>query len=202
MANQKLHLKFVNSYCAHGADSNVLDDSTNQTALLTEAQKGAIDICQLLLSNGADPNVKGGIRKDTPLHNALYYTGEPKVALNMCQLLLRNGGDPNVKDYANLTALYVVAMKGRLDICELLVNNGADSNATCGSYSITASHIAALEGRRDNCEFLWNNGFDGKTSLHFAAGKEYSFELYLKEANLMKIFFTSGRGKNLGIFLI
>ncbi|KAK2723432.1 hypothetical protein QYM36_001936 [Artemia franciscana] len=127
------------------------------------------------------------IRKDTPLHNSLYYNSEPKVALNMCQLLLRKGSDPNVKDYANLTALYVAAMKGRLDICELLVNNGADPNARCGFYSITAFHIAALKGKRDICEFLWNNGFDGKTSLHFAAGKEYSFKLYLKEATyLMK----------------
>ena len=128
-----MHLKFVKSYCSHGTDSNVLDDSTNQTASNTAAQKGAIEICLLLLSNWADPNVKGGVRKDTPLHNALYYNGEPNVALNICQLLLRNGGDPNVKDYANLTALYVAAMKGRLDICELLVNNGADPNAKCSS---------------------------------------------------------------------
>jgi len=56
------------------------------------SEKGTLDICQLLLSNGADPNLK-----DSEEKTALYYASE-KGTLVICQLVLSNGADPNLKD--------------------------------------------------------------------------------------------------------
>jgi hypothetical protein len=99
----------------------------NKTPLHAATLKGKLDICQLLLSYGANPNAKCGPYNKTSLHFAAEEGAE-----NICQLLLRNKADPNVKSTLfNKTALHFAAEKGNLDICQLLLNNGADLNAIC-----------------------------------------------------------------------
>ncbi|XP_065562418.1 ankyrin repeat and SOCS box protein 8-like [Artemia franciscana] len=90
--------------------------------------KDKLDICQLLLSNGADPNIKSGIHGKTALH----YAAE-KGTLDICLVLLINRADPNIEvDWYKKTDLHYAAGKSTPDICHLLLSNGANPKVIGG----------------------------------------------------------------------
>ena len=54
-----------------GADPN-LQDSQGHAPILVAAQENNFSICEMLMANGADPNIVGTDRKITPLHVAVH----------------------------------------------------------------------------------------------------------------------------------
>ena len=70
------------------------------TALYLAAQEDNPHICELLLENGADPNVQGGPQKLTPLHLAAHSNH-----LAVCCILAEHGADISVKDVDGDTPL-------------------------------------------------------------------------------------------------
>ncbi|KAI2620389.1 ankyrin repeat-containing domain protein [Hypomontagnella submonticulosa] len=94
------------------------------TPLIDIADRGDdnLEKVQLLLENGADPNLTYNPQK-TALHRACYY-GQIK----MVKLLLANGANVNSNFPIIGTPLNVAAGRGLYDICKVLIAAGADVN--------------------------------------------------------------------------
>jgi hypothetical protein len=82
-----------------GADVTFLG-SSQESALHTAAERGAVDVIQYLLSRKLDVNAKDD-RGDTPLHYASR-SGYPEAVRE----LLRNRADPNAANKRGVTALH------------------------------------------------------------------------------------------------
>ena len=87
-----------------------------------------VDAVYLLLSRGADPNVRGW-RGQTPLHLAIVYEGTSNCRMEAVRLLLKHGADPNARDEHGKTPLHYAAEHCMPDLVELLLKHGADPNA-------------------------------------------------------------------------
>ena len=132
----------------NGADHSLKDWFDSKTALHYAAREGNLDICQILVSYGAQVNCLTS-KKWTPLHLATFnnQTGVAKY-------LLRNGADHSLRDRFDKTALHYAAEEGNLDICQILLSYGVQVN--CDSK--TALHYAAVEGNLDICQILVSYG--------------------------------------------
>ena len=106
-----------------GVDISV-KDNFGQTPLHWATLRDNIEIAALLISNGADVNVKGGLLGLTPLHTA---TTDDKIGI--AAYLISRGADVNAKDKLGQTPLHWAASMGRTDIAVLLISKGADVNA-------------------------------------------------------------------------
>nr|XP_027239378.1 ankyrin repeat and SOCS box protein 8-like [Penaeus vannamei] len=105
---------------AWGGDPNSRD-SRGWTLLHHAVYKGAHEIAQLLIENGA--NVNASDRHDrTPLLLACY-RGNHQIA----DLLLEAGAEVNVQDWAGQTPLHWAAYEGTVETVQLLLDFGADT---------------------------------------------------------------------------
>ncbi|KAK2715953.1 hypothetical protein QYM36_010499 [Artemia franciscana] len=114
-----------------------LKDHDGKTALHYAAEMGSQDICQILVSYGAEVNcltskIPGMLYmaemfdenyNETPLHLATLHN-ETCVA----KYLLKNGADHSLRDGFGKTALLNAALKGNLDVFKQLILNGAKIN--------------------------------------------------------------------------
>jgi ankyrin repeat protein len=165
------------------------------TALHYTAWLGQKTAADLLLTHGADINLKDDFYNDTPLGWA-----NENRQVDMIDFLISRGAALNMGDAArtgkvrlvmafieldqslvNLgrdigwTPLYSAAGWGHKIVVELLLGNGADVNAF-SLYGNTALYAAIGEGRGDIVDVLLDCGADinvqtedGKTPLHRAA---------------------------------
>jgi ankyrin repeat protein len=103
-----------------------IDSTTVQgwTALSLAAGHEHTQICDLLIKNGADMEVKDRTAGRTVLHWAAY-----RGFAETCALLIKEGADTVVGDLHKKTALMLAAEYGYAEICLLLLENGADVNA-------------------------------------------------------------------------
>ncbi|KAF8441158.1 ankyrin repeat-containing domain protein [Terfezia claveryi] len=129
-----------------------LNDSS-YTMLIVAVEMRNMTAVQLLLENGADVNITGGIC-GTALIGATYFGYE-----NIVQLLLEKGADVNITGGEYGTALMAATYSGRKDMVQLLLERGADANVTSGE-SGTALIEAIFRKRRDIVELLLEKGAD------------------------------------------
>ena len=115
--------------------------------LIVAARKGDLAAVKLLLSKGADVNVKTRYNQ-TPLMLA-----SDRGHLEIVKTLIDAGADLNVVDsfYKNFTALSAAVQKGHTEIAKLLLEKGAKSKGN-------ALVMAAEEGNRDLIEYLLKEG--------------------------------------------
>jgi len=154
------------------------------------AQAGNVAVLDLLLSAGADPNMREGDRIDddgtviyepgyVALHHAARGGHEAAVAL-----LLGRGADPRVSDNWGGTPLH--AARG-VPIALALLKSGADPNANCyfkhfdetlGWHFVASPlHVAAQSGDAELIQSLvahgakveQSDGITGRSPLHYAA---------------------------------
>ncbi|AVP87971.1 hypothetical protein phytr_10430 [Candidatus Phycorickettsia trachydisci] len=128
-------------------------DNQGYTLLHWSARKGYSDILNLLISEGADPNVTDE-SGDTPLHSVAM-----RGHTNIARLLVEAGAKPNVVNKIKNTPLYEAIIRGYTDIAKLLIEAKADPNAV-DKCKFTPLHEAAMRGYTDITKLLIKAGAD------------------------------------------
>ena len=111
-------------------------DQCNWTPLYRSIISGDIKATEILLKNGADPNIKCAM-DETPLYEAAELEKIQHV-----KLLLKNGADPNLQQIDGFTPLHIAVKKQNLNIIKLLLKYKADPNKMSFLYKQTPMHLA------------------------------------------------------------
>lgn len=120
-------------------------DIQGYTPLHRAAAFGHGDIVWLLLSKGAQLDVKNPLAQNiTPMHAALW-NPNPSGARAAASPLLCNGVDPNAKLSDNRAPLHTAAEMGHLQLAEVLLRKGANPEAR-DAQGHTALDIAQAHG--------------------------------------------------------
>jgi ankyrin repeat protein len=103
-----------------GADPNAKDSRSGMTPIFSAAFRGKLQIAKLLVSRGANVNVRC-IDGRTPLH----FIG---WSYEVIPLLISEGADINALDNDGDTPLHKAAMSGNTNAVQLLISAGADTS--------------------------------------------------------------------------
>ncbi|XP_066530010.1 protein TANC2-like [Hoplias malabaricus] len=151
------------------AQINSFDTLWGETALTAAAGRGKLDVCRLLLEQGAavsQPNRRGIV----PLFSAVRQ-GHWQIV----ELLQNHGADVNMADKQGRTPLMVAASEGHLATAEFLLAQGA-SLALMDKEGLTALSWACLKGHLPLVRALVERGAatahadkSGRTPLDLAA---------------------------------
>uniref|UniRef100_A0A672U0P4 Ankyrin 1 n=1 Tax=Strigops habroptila TaxID=2489341 RepID=A0A672U0P4_STRHB len=141
----------------------------DQTPLHCAARIGHTGMVQLLLENGADPNL-ATTAGHTPLHITAR-EGHVDTAL----ALLEKGASQTCMTKKGFTPLHVAAKYGKVDVAELLLAREAHPNAA-GKNGLTPLHVAVHHNNLEIVKLLLPKGssphssaWNGYTPLHIAA---------------------------------
>ncbi len=136
-----------------GADVNA-QGAMGRTALMHAAWKGSAELVKLLVSKGANANLRDDYCS-TALNGPLntLRKGRPEVA----KLLLAGAADANAEDDHGETALKAAISANNLEMVRLLVRWGADVNAK-NRRGWTPLMESASEGHLKIVKFLLDNG--------------------------------------------
>uniref|UniRef100_A0A183U3Z0 ANK_REP_REGION domain-containing protein n=1 Tax=Toxocara canis TaxID=6265 RepID=A0A183U3Z0_TOXCA len=157
------------------------DDDAKRRALLSNITKNgfsalhiAIYKCEVataevLLSNGADPNLAG--RSELPPLNLAAMCAN----VELVERLISAGAALHALDFVNFTALHCATYFAHERVVRLLLRRGADPNYS-GGVRDRPLHLASSKGHVGIVSALLEAGADptladdeGNTSLHFAA---------------------------------
>lgn len=182
-----LRMKIIRDLIAQGADVNAKENNGHTpldfVASSTFLKRGWIDLAELLITKGADPNstlvvAAANNNKDladyllakganintsnekgcTPLNAALGFTFTD--CREVAEFLIAKGADINAKDDIGNSPLQNVVMNGEYKgIAELLINKGAVLNAR-NKWGNTPLHTAASFNRMEMAGILIAHGAD------------------------------------------
>uniref|UniRef100_A0A8D0DT89 Tetratricopeptide repeat, ankyrin repeat and coiled-coil containing 2 n=2 Tax=Salvator merianae TaxID=96440 RepID=A0A8D0DT89_SALMN len=151
------------------AQINSFDSLWGETALTAAAGRGKLDVCRLLLEQGAavaQPNRRGVV----PLFSAVRQ-GHWQIV----DLLLTHGADVNMADKQGRTPLMMAASEGHLGTVEFLLAQGS-SISLMDKEGLTALSWACLKGHLPVVRALVESGAatdhadkNGRTPLDLAA---------------------------------
>ncbi|XP_078233863.1 protein TANC2 isoform X8 [Pogona vitticeps] len=151
------------------AQINSFDSLWGETALTAAAGRGKLEVCRLLLEQGAavaQPNRRGVV----PLFSAVRQ-GHWQIV----DLLLTHGADVNMADKQGRTPLMMAASEGHLDTVEFLLAQGS-SISLMDKEGLTALSWACLKGHLSVVRALVESGAatdhadkNGRTPLDLAA---------------------------------
>ena len=127
-------------------------DEKVKTPLHNATVLGHKEIGELLITKGADVNVKGNRTGSTPLHRAAL--GDRK---EIAELLIAKGADVNANNDVGGTPLHGAENK---EIAELLIAAGADVNAK-NDFGSTPLDWAVGGNHKETADLLRKHG--GKT---------------------------------------
>ncbi|KAJ8251883.1 hypothetical protein GJAV_G00226490, partial [Gymnothorax javanicus] len=151
------------------AQINSFDSLWGETALSAAAGRGKLEVCRLLLEQGASvgqPNRRGIV----PL-----FSTTRQGHWQIVDLLLTHGADVNMADKQGRTPLMMAASEGHLDTAEFLLSQGASLSLT-DKEGLTALSWACLKGHLPVVRSLVERGAatdhadkNGRTPLDLAA---------------------------------
>nr|QBK92133.1 MAG: ankyrin repeat protein [Pithovirus LCPAC304] len=147
------HLQCIQSLLRLGIDPNRRDDDeVEMTALTFASAVNRLDIVQVLLDHGADPNIPAG--GGTP---ALTFASVGHK--DIIQLLLDYGADPTIVDRQGRTALFIAIIHRKVATLQLLLDRGVDPKIPNNDGETTLME-ASLLGETDIVRILLEHGVD------------------------------------------
>jgi len=171
-------LDMVSSLLEKGADVNIKDDYTGESALMWAAAVGNLDMVKLLIEKKADVNAR-----DSSANTALICLvngqrlekSNKQNSLGIAKLLINKGIDINAVNNGGLNALMVAAMCNDSEIAKLMIEKGANLNLQEG-YKMNALMFAISHFSLEAAKLLIEKGADvnaqdltGETALMMAA---------------------------------
>jgi ankyrin repeat protein len=115
--------------------------SSFEPALITATRHGNVDICELLINNGAKIN-----KADSFNMSAMHWA----VSLNLIdivELLLANKADCNLLDHKNQTPVERAIKNGNVEVMKIFADN------VSLKFKFKDYLLAAIKA--SNCEILW-----------------------------------------------
>ncbi|GLT27956.1 hypothetical protein SLA2020_029190 [Shorea laevis] len=125
------------------ADESVVNsaDEEGWAPIHSAASIGNVEIMEILLSKGADINLKnnGG-------RTALHYAAS-KGWLKIAELLISHSAKINAKDKVGCTPLHRAASTGNSELCELLIEEGAEVDAVDRAGQTPLMHAVICQNK-------------------------------------------------------
>ena len=117
-----------NEECSEGVLKTIIDHRTDvnatskqtETALMCTCEKGNVDIINVLLNAGANPNIA-----DANDSTCLRHATRNDCCTEVLQAIIRHGIDVNATNKKNISPLMIVCVKGNKDAINVLFNAGA-----------------------------------------------------------------------------
>ncbi|KAJ7176323.1 ankyrin repeat-containing domain protein [Mycena crocata] len=155
------HLEIVKMLLAKKADVH-LQGGKYGTAL---AASSTVDIAELLLKNGADPN-------EGSEHGTLLQRAAHMGKLDVVKLILERGADVNARCGPYGTPLQAASAVGAVDVVQLLLSGGADPNIN-NTDNGTALELASRGQHLKIIRLLFNHGANEREEYHQGDDYEY-----------------------------
>jgi ankyrin repeat protein len=148
-------------------------DASSWSPLHLASQEGHLEVVRLLLTRGANLNVK-----TEDWHTPLFLASN-NGRLEVVQILLENGADLDGSDLLKKTPLHGASENGHFEVILSLLDRGANVNAK-DAHFWTPLHTASKTGNLKVARELLNRGADveaqddlGWTPLHLASQEGY-----------------------------
>lgn len=148
VASGQGHIDTMATLMLHGASVDVKGPG-GYTALFVACMRGQKAAVALLLTSGADPNIRVGVNHLTPLYVTLFKGHDNGIA----SLLVGRGADVHAETCYGVTALWVASANGALKAVKTLVRRGA-SVTCCNSSGKQALAAACINGHLNVARFL------------------------------------------------
>lgn len=129
-------------------------DSEGRTALQVASWQGNVEIVDLLLKHGANPNAQDAEGRP-PMHSVAW-TGNSKVGH---RLLEANGVNIDLACHQGATALSIAAQEGHANIVKMLLEKGANPNHI-DKYGRSLVKVAGKHGHFNIVRILESYGAD------------------------------------------
>jgi ankyrin repeat protein len=142
-------------------------DLKNDFGIIIASRVGFLQIVELLLSKGANPNVKNTFL-DSPLIAA-----SEMGHLNVVKLLLSKGANFYVIDKHRKTPIMLASEHGRIHVVDFLLKNGANPNDK-DDKGQTSIVLASGAGYKNVVTLLLNSGV--KDNIQLAIDKAMKFK--------------------------
>lgn len=126
----------VRALLTRGADVNAAENFQKTSALMWAAGEGHVEVVDLLLEAGANPDHQGHITSLAQRHNADHPTGGLTALMlaarngddTMVRRLAKGGADLNLKNGDGASAAMLAIYNDRFDVAATLIELGSDAN--------------------------------------------------------------------------
>ena len=177
-------------------------DECDWTPLYRSIISGNLRASEVLLSNGADPNIQCSMN-ETALYQAV-----DMEKIDHVKLLLKHGADPNISQIDGLSPLHLAVSKQNLLIIKFLLKYKANPNKQSSLYKQTPVHLAIKNNVDSMIVLILANSGGllnikdkfGKTPIDYINSEEMkkTIEMIKPEKNkekvaLKKIYFTPSK---------
>ena len=146
------HFQLAEVLHRNGSSVDPVRAGTGWSPLQCAANRGDLEMVQVLLDYGVDANTHGdkGASPTTPLFTASWgEDSDPRVV----QILLDRGADPNVRTSLSSTPLHKALEHGRIEIARTLLEHGASLEAK-DVHGKTPLDVASEDWRDEIIELL------------------------------------------------